>query len=152
MNLLLCFALKGHRNKQLIVNEPVAVCPPTGRASLQVDCVLGEGAFATVYQATDPRTSEKMVLKVRRREGGVDRSARVERLNLCPSCLFCPQVQKPANPWEFYINTQLDARLPRGVRHLFSNVRSAHLFHNGSVLLGDLHSHGTLLVRPRLRT
>ncbi|KAG7220516.1 hypothetical protein INR49_018043 [Caranx melampygus] len=88
-----------------------------GRASLQVDCVLGEGAFATVYQATDPRTSEKMVLKV----------------------------QKPANPWEFYINTQLDARLPRGVRHLFSSVRSAHLFHNGSVLLGELHSHGTLL-------
>lgn len=38
----------------------------TGKASLRVDCVLGEGAFATVYQATDPTTSEKMVLKVRR--------------------------------------------------------------------------------------
>merc|ERR1719357_608430 len=37
-----------------------------GKASLRVDCVLGEGAFATVYQATDPMTSEKMVLKVQK--------------------------------------------------------------------------------------
>ncbi|KAM9840320.1 mitotic checkpoint serine/threonine-protein kinase BUB1 [Aulostomus maculatus] len=88
-----------------------------GKASLRVDCVLGEGAFATVYQATDPETSEKMVLKV----------------------------QKPANPWEFYINTQLDARLPPGVRHLYSSISSAHLFNNGSVLLGELHNYGTLL-------
>ncbi|KAI3364637.1 hypothetical protein L3Q82_011420 [Scortum barcoo] len=88
-----------------------------GKASLRVDCVLGEGAFATVYQATDPMTSERMVLKV----------------------------QKPANPWEFYINTQLDARLQPGVRHLYSSIRSAHVFHNGSVLLGELHNYGTLL-------
>ncbi|XP_041832462.1 mitotic checkpoint serine/threonine-protein kinase BUB1 isoform X3 [Melanotaenia boesemani] len=88
-----------------------------GNASLRVDCVLGLGAFATVYQATDPRTSEKMVLKV----------------------------QKPANPWEFYINTRLDARLQPAVRHLFDRVRSAHLFNNGSVLLSELHNHGTLL-------
>ncbi|CAB1440473.1 unnamed protein product [Pleuronectes platessa] len=88
-----------------------------GKASLRVDCVLGEGAFATVYQATDPMTSERMILKV----------------------------QKPANPWEFYIHTQLDARLQPDVRHLFSSMSSAHLFHNGSVLLGELHNHGTLL-------
>ncbi|KAM7368280.1 hypothetical protein PAMP_014515 [Pampus punctatissimus] len=88
-----------------------------GKASLRVDCVLGEGAFATVYQATDPMTSEKVVLKV----------------------------QKPASPWEFYINTQLDARLRPDVRHLYSNIRSAHLFNNGSVMLGELHSYGTLL-------
>ncbi|XP_070843366.1 mitotic checkpoint serine/threonine-protein kinase BUB1 [Chaetodon trifascialis] len=88
-----------------------------GKASLRVDCVLGKGAFATVFQATDPMTSERMVLKV----------------------------QKPANPWEFYINTQLDARLQPGVRHLYSRIRSAHLFHNGSVLLGELHNYGTLL-------
>ncbi|XP_070782386.1 mitotic checkpoint serine/threonine-protein kinase BUB1 [Enoplosus armatus] len=88
-----------------------------GKASLRVDCVLGEGAFATVYQATDPVTSERMVLKV----------------------------QKPANPWEFHINTQLDARLQPDVRHLYSNLRSAHLFRNGSVLLGELHNYGTLL-------
>lgn len=37
----------------------------TGNASLRVDCVLGQGAFATVYQATDPATSARMVLKVR---------------------------------------------------------------------------------------
>lgn len=35
-----------------------------GKASLRVDCILGEGAFATVYQATNPATLEKMVLKV----------------------------------------------------------------------------------------
>ncbi|XP_032399512.1 mitotic checkpoint serine/threonine-protein kinase BUB1 [Etheostoma spectabile] len=88
-----------------------------GRASLRVDCVLGEGAFATVYQGTDLQTSERVMLKV----------------------------QKPANPWEFYINTQLDERLRPAVRHLYSSLRSAHLFHNGSVLLGELHNYGTLL-------
>lgn len=60
--------------------------------------------------------------------------------------LLSLQVQKPANPWEFYINTQLDARLQPKVRHLYSSIRSAHIFHNGSVLLGELHSYGTLLV------
>lgn len=97
------------------------ICPRTtismGKASLRVDGVLGEGAFATVYQATDPVTSERMVLKV----------------------------QKPANPWEFYINTQLDVRVQPNVRHLYSRLSSAHLFHDGSVLLGELHSYGTLL-------
>lgn len=88
-----------------------------GKASLRVDCVLGEGAFATVYQATVPETSERTVLKV----------------------------QKPANRWEFYIHTRLDARLRPDVRRLFSRVHSAHLFHDGSVLLGELHNHGTLL-------
>ncbi|XP_061559627.1 mitotic checkpoint serine/threonine-protein kinase BUB1 isoform X2 [Phycodurus eques] len=88
-----------------------------GSASLRVDRVLGQGAFATVYQATDPAGSDKMVLKV----------------------------QKPANPWEFYIHTQLDRRLPLSVRHLFGRVRTAHVFTDGSVLLGELHSYGTLL-------
>ncbi|CAL8315659.1 unnamed protein product [Merluccius merluccius] len=88
-----------------------------GTTSLRVDCLLGEGAFAKVYQATYPMSSEKTVVKV----------------------------QKPANPWEFYINTQLDARLPPAVRHLYSKVQSAHLFHNGSILLAELHRCGTLL-------
>ncbi|XP_058468675.1 mitotic checkpoint serine/threonine-protein kinase BUB1 isoform X2 [Solea solea] len=88
-----------------------------GKSSLRVDCLLGQGAFATVYQATDPVTSERMALKV----------------------------QKPANPWEFYIHTQLDARLSPDVRHLYGSVRSAHLFHNASVLLEELHNYGTLL-------
>ncbi|KAM3603239.1 uncharacterized protein V6R79_019095 [Siganus canaliculatus] len=88
-----------------------------GKASLKVDCVLGQGAFATVFQATDPVTSERMVLKV----------------------------QKPANAWEFYVHTVLDSRLSPDVRHLFSAVRSAHLFHDGSVLQAELHNYGTLL-------
>lgn len=88
-----------------------------GHGSLRVDRILGQGAFATVYQATDLSTSQKMILKV----------------------------QKPANPWEFYINSQLNARLQPSVRHLFSNISSAHVFQNGSVLLGELHNCGTLL-------
>ncbi|XP_061602383.1 mitotic checkpoint serine/threonine-protein kinase BUB1 [Cololabis saira] len=88
-----------------------------GKASLRVDGLLGRGAFGTVYQATDPSTSEKMVLKV----------------------------QKPANPWEFYINTQLDARVLPDLRHLYGSICSAHLFHDGSVMLGELYNYGTLL-------
>ncbi|KAM9798303.1 mitotic checkpoint serine/threonine-protein kinase BUB1 [Neosynchiropus ocellatus] len=88
-----------------------------GSVSLCVDCVLGEGAFAKVYQATDLMTSKKMVLKV----------------------------QKPANPWEFYIHTQLEARLRAHERPLFARMSAAHVFDNGSVLLGDLHDYGTLL-------
>ncbi|XP_059211852.1 mitotic checkpoint serine/threonine-protein kinase BUB1 [Centropristis striata] len=88
-----------------------------GKESLRVDFVLGEGAFAKVYQASDPTTSERMVLKV----------------------------QKPANPWEFYIHTQLESRLRPEALRLFSSVHSAHLFTNGSVLLGSLHNYGTLL-------
>lgn len=59
---------------------------------------------------------------------------------------FCLQVQKPSNPWEFYINSCLDARLQPAVRHLFSRIHSAHLFQDGSVMLGELHKYGTLLV------
>ncbi|XP_061084320.1 mitotic checkpoint serine/threonine-protein kinase BUB1 isoform X2 [Conger conger] len=88
-----------------------------GEKYLHVDSILGQGAFATVYQATEPSSSNKLVLKV----------------------------QKPANPWEFYINGQLDQRLQPGVRQLFNNLYAAHIFHNGSVLLGELHSCGTLL-------
>ncbi|KAJ8359593.1 hypothetical protein SKAU_G00161180 [Synaphobranchus kaupii] len=88
-----------------------------GEKCLHVDSILGQGAFATVYQATDPTSSNKLVLKV----------------------------QKPANPWEFYINSQLNCRLQPSVRPLFNKFYSAHIFHNGSVLLGELHSCGTLL-------
>ncbi|XP_028296428.1 mitotic checkpoint serine/threonine-protein kinase BUB1 isoform X2 [Gouania willdenowi] len=88
-----------------------------GDRSLRVDSVAGGGAFATVYQVTDPVSSERMVLKV----------------------------QKPANPWEFYIDTQLDTRLEPDMRHLYTYVRSAHLFLDGSALLCDLHNYGTLL-------
>ncbi|XP_077076444.1 mitotic checkpoint serine/threonine-protein kinase BUB1 isoform X2 [Siphateles boraxobius] len=85
--------------------------------SLRVDCVLGQGAFATVYQATNLMTTRKLILKV----------------------------QKPANPWEFYVDSQLNARLQPSVRHLFNTIYSAHLFSNGSVLIGELHNCGTLL-------
>lgn len=90
-----------------------------GNQYFHVDCMLGEGAFATVYQASvvDMNNSQRLVLKV----------------------------QKPANPWEFYISCQLVERLPPGVRHLFINFYKAHIFQNGSVLFGELHNYGTLL-------
>ena len=55
------------------------------------------------------------------------------------------QVQKPPNLWEFYIGTQLMERLKPSMQHMFIKFYSAHLFQNGSVLVGDLYSYGTLL-------
>nr|XP_005993610.1 PREDICTED: mitotic checkpoint serine/threonine-protein kinase BUB1 [Latimeria chalumnae] len=93
-----------------------------GNQSFQVDCLLGEGAFAQVYQASvldvkDFKNSQKVILKV----------------------------QKTASPWEFYIGSQLTERLKPSLRHLFINFYSAHFFHTGSILVGELYSFGTLL-------
>ncbi|XP_046925621.1 mitotic checkpoint serine/threonine-protein kinase BUB1 [Lynx rufus] len=93
-----------------------------GSLLVYVDHLLGEGAFAQVYEVThgdmnDAKNKQKFVLKV----------------------------QKPANPWEFYIGTQLMERLKPNTRHMFIKFYSAHLFQNGSVLVGDLYSYGTLL-------
>ncbi|XP_057599427.1 mitotic checkpoint serine/threonine-protein kinase BUB1 [Hippopotamus amphibius kiboko] len=93
-----------------------------GSLLVYVDHLLGEGAFAQVYEVThgdvnDSKNKQKFILKV----------------------------QKPANPWEFYIGTQLMERLKPSMRHMFIKFYSAHLFQNGSVLVGDLYSYGTLL-------
>ncbi|XP_061785385.1 mitotic checkpoint serine/threonine-protein kinase BUB1 isoform X3 [Nerophis lumbriciformis] len=106
-----------HSWQHKIPNISPKMSVSVGNSSLRVDRILGQGAFATVYQASHTESCAKMVLKV----------------------------QKPANPWEFYINTQLDARLAPQVRHLYGRVYSAHLFTNGSVLLSELHPYGTLL-------
>ncbi|KFU98763.1 Mitotic checkpoint serine/threonine-protein kinase BUB1, partial [Pterocles gutturalis] len=95
---------------------------PLGPSSFQVDCLVGEGAFAQVYQASvldagNSRNNEKVIFKV----------------------------QKPANPWEFYIATQLLERLHPSIHHLYIHFYSAHFFQNGSVLVGELYSYGTLL-------
>uniref|UniRef100_A0A7N5KDY4 BUB1 mitotic checkpoint serine/threonine kinase n=1 Tax=Ailuropoda melanoleuca TaxID=9646 RepID=A0A7N5KDY4_AILME len=93
-----------------------------GSLLVYVDHLLGEGAFAQVYEVThgevnDTKNKQKFVLKV----------------------------QKPGNPWEFYIGTQLMERLKPSMRHMFIKFYSAHFFQNGSVLVGDLYSYGTLL-------
>uniref|UniRef100_A0A8C4VKF4 BUB1 mitotic checkpoint serine/threonine kinase n=1 Tax=Gopherus evgoodei TaxID=1825980 RepID=A0A8C4VKF4_9SAUR len=93
-----------------------------GPKSFHVDCLLGEGAFAHVYQASvldtnNPKNNQKVILKV----------------------------QKPANPWEFYIASQLVERLKPSVRHLYIQFYSAHFFQNGSILVGELYNYGTLL-------
>lgn len=93
-----------------------------GSLQIYIDCLLGEGAFAQVYEVTrgdvhDTKNKQKYVLKV----------------------------QKPANPWEFYIGTQLMERLNPIMRHMFIKFHSAYFFQNGSILVGDLYSYGTLL-------
>ncbi|KAL9864774.1 mitotic checkpoint serine/threonine-protein kinase BUB1 isoform 1-T1 [Geothlypis trichas] len=93
-----------------------------GPSSFHVDCLVGEGAFAQVYQASildasNPQNNQKVIFKV----------------------------QKPANPWEFYIATQLEERLSPSMHHLYIRFYSAHFFPNGSVLVGELHNYGTLL-------
>ncbi|NWX41016.1 BUB1 kinase, partial [Steatornis caripensis] len=95
---------------------------PLGSSSFHVDCLVGEGAFAQVYQASvldasNPRNNQKVIFKV----------------------------QKPANPWEFYIATQLVERLDPSTRHLYIHFYSAHFFQNGSILVGELYNYGTLL-------
>ncbi|NWU14844.1 BUB1 kinase, partial [Cephalopterus ornatus] len=95
---------------------------PLGSSSFHVDCLVGEGAFAQVYQASlldasNPRNNQKVVFKV----------------------------QKPANPWEFYIANQLVERLDPSLHHLYIHFYSAHFFQNGSILVGELHNYGTLL-------
>ncbi|KFV68556.1 Mitotic checkpoint serine/threonine-protein kinase BUB1, partial [Dryobates pubescens] len=95
---------------------------PLGSNSFHVDCLVGEGAFAQVYQvsildASNPRNNQKAICKV----------------------------QKPANPWEFYIATQLVERLDPSVHHLYIHFYSAHFFNNGSILVGELYNYGTLL-------
>ncbi|XP_069643843.1 mitotic checkpoint serine/threonine-protein kinase BUB1 isoform X2 [Haliaeetus albicilla] len=95
---------------------------PLGSSSFHVDCLVGEGAFAQVYQASildanNPRNNQKVTFKV----------------------------QKPANPWEFYIATQLVERLNPSIRHLYIHFYSAHFFQNGSILVGELYNYGTLL-------
>uniref|UniRef100_A0A4W3J5S1 Mitotic checkpoint serine/threonine-protein kinase BUB1 n=1 Tax=Callorhinchus milii TaxID=7868 RepID=A0A4W3J5S1_CALMI len=96
-----------------------------GDKVFHVDYLLGQGAFAHVYQATllnmnnlsDVRNQQKVMLKV----------------------------QKPSSQWEFYINTQINARLQRKVHHLYTNIDSGHFFNNGSILVGELYNYGTLL-------
>ncbi|XP_039594309.1 mitotic checkpoint serine/threonine-protein kinase BUB1 [Polypterus senegalus] len=104
-----------HKIPNISAKSVVAI----GDQSFQVDCVLGEGAFATVFQssAIGAKDSKKLMLKF----------------------------QKPANYWEFYINHILNERLHPDFRHLFSRFYSGHFFQNGSVLIGEQHNFGTLL-------
>ncbi|XP_053169627.1 mitotic checkpoint serine/threonine-protein kinase BUB1 isoform X2 [Hemicordylus capensis] len=90
--------------------------------SFHIDCSLGKGAFGNIYQASvldadNTKNNRKVMLKV----------------------------QKPAHLWEFYINVQLNERLNPSVRHLFIHLFSAHVFRNGSILVGELYGYGTLL-------
>nr|XP_033795830.1 mitotic checkpoint serine/threonine-protein kinase BUB1 [Geotrypetes seraphini] len=93
-----------------------------GTTRFQVDFLLGEGAFAHVFQAS--------VLDINNIEN-------IQKVIL--------KVQKPAKPWEFYIGTELRKRLQPNLHHLFINFYSAHFFRNGSVLVGELYNYGSLL-------
>ncbi|XP_078068429.1 mitotic checkpoint serine/threonine-protein kinase BUB1 isoform X2 [Mustelus asterias] len=105
--------------------EPAETFTETGNETFHVAHLLGQGSFAHVYQATildmnnlsDVRNQQKVSLKV----------------------------QKTSNPWEFYISTQLKERLKPNFCSLYNNIHSGHYFKNGSVLVGELYSFGTLL-------
>ncbi|KAG9484073.1 hypothetical protein GDO78_009790, partial [Eleutherodactylus coqui] len=88
-----------------------------------IDHLIGEGAFAHVYQASrsnnETQSNWTVILKV----------------------------QKPAKPWEFYVGTQITQRMKPELRHLYISFQSAHVFQNASVLEGELYTFGTLLVR-----
>uniref|UniRef100_A0A8C6V8Y6 BUB1 mitotic checkpoint serine/threonine kinase n=1 Tax=Naja naja TaxID=35670 RepID=A0A8C6V8Y6_NAJNA len=110
---------------QWALNLPV-VRPKTvvtlASTSFHIDCLVGEGTFAHVYQASaldmdNSKNNQRVILKV----------------------------QKPASPWEFYIVAQLTERLKPSMHHLCIQFYGAHFFQNGSVLIGELYSYGTLL-------
>ncbi|CAN0407228.1 unnamed protein product [Lampetra planeri] len=91
-----------------------------GPTMYHVQSLVGDGAFAKVYCAVASKPDgfdEKVALKV----------------------------QMPAHPWEFYMCTQLKARLSPVNLDLFINVNSEHIYQNGSILIGELHTCGSLL-------
>ncbi|KAI8486895.1 protein kinase [Branchiostoma belcheri] len=101
-----------------------------GTELYHIDKLVGSGAFAKVYQAsmldaddlTDLEGERKVTLKV----------------------------QQPACPWEFYINTQVHERVsrlqdPMDIRPSLMSIDAMHVFSNGSVLVNEQHSCGTLL-------
>ncbi|KAM8945490.1 mitotic checkpoint serine/threonine-protein kinase BUB1 [Pelodytes ibericus] len=89
-----------------------------GSSAYCIDNLLGKGAFASVFQASVLESAKlKVVLKV----------------------------QKPAKPWEFYIGAQITERINPVLRHLYIGFHHVHIFQNGSVLVGDLYSCGSLL-------
>ncbi|XP_053568576.1 mitotic checkpoint serine/threonine-protein kinase BUB1 [Bombina bombina] len=92
-----------------------------GSKPFYINFLAGEGAFAHVYQASE-----------------VDADGQKKQMVML-------KVQKPAKPWEFYIGTQITERISPDLRHLFIDFHSAHLFRNGSVLVGDIYNHGSLL-------
>ena len=98
-----------------------------GSLLVYIDHFIGEAAFTQVYEVT---------------HGDVNNSKNKEK--------FALKVQKAPNLWEFYIGTQLMQRLKPSMQHMFIKFYSAHLFQNGSVLVGDLYSYGTLLVSVML--
>ncbi|XP_063299736.1 mitotic checkpoint serine/threonine-protein kinase BUB1 [Pelobates fuscus] len=103
------------RNLPLIKNKTSVTL---GSDVYCVDRLIGTGAFAQVYQAYKEQDCKvKVILKV----------------------------QKPAKPWEFYIGAQITERINPALRHLFISFHHGHLFQNGSVLVGDLYTCGSLL-------
>lgn len=91
-----------------------------GPTMYHVQSLVGDGAFAKVYCAVASNPDgfdEKVALKV----------------------------QMPAHPWEFYMCTQLKERLSPVNLALFMNVNSEHIYQNGSILIGELHTCGSLL-------
>lgn len=84
----------------------------------QVEKVVGKGAYAKIYVATDCSTGRRCVLKV----------------------------QDEAGCWDFYILAEIADRLP-AERPLASvvGIDAGYFYDNGSVLVNECLAHGTLL-------
>ncbi|CAH1261665.1 BUB1B [Branchiostoma lanceolatum] len=101
-----------------------------GTELYHIDKLVGSGAFAKIYQAsmldaddlTDLEGERKVTLKV----------------------------QQPGCPWEFYINSQVHERVsrlqdPMDIKPSLMSIDAMHVFSDGSVLVNEQHSCGSLL-------
>ncbi|XP_072030950.1 uncharacterized protein [Amphiura filiformis] len=90
---------------------------------------VGQGAFATIYSANILDEDDFEL------DGG-DKNVALK-------------VEKPACPWEFYISKQLQIRTKKlggvNVSKSLMDIENAYLFDNGSCLITELYTSGTLL-------
>eukprot|EP00026_Physarum_polycephalum_P000613 Phypoly_transcript_00614.p1 GENE.Phypoly_transcript_00614~~Phypoly_transcript_00614.p1 ORF type:complete len:1365 (+),score=324.67 Phypoly_transcript_00614:110-4204(+) len=94
-----------------------------GLSVLIIRCV-GEGGYATVYQ--------------------VDRCDVASTATIDSNFNAALKVQSPATIWEFYIGTQLEAKIPQNMKRSFMFFNSLHVYPDRSFLLMDLCDMGSL--------
>lgn len=77
----------------------------------------GQGAFAQVFKACDEQDRDNIVVL---------------------------KIQKPPCPWEFYIYSQLDKRVPQEERASFGHARKMHAYEDCSIMICAYGERGTL--------
>ncbi|OWF50892.1 mitotic checkpoint serine/threonine-protein kinase BUB1-like [Mizuhopecten yessoensis] len=97
-----------------------------------VESLVGKGGYASVYKASSINLAC---------EGLTD---------VCQDELFAMKIQKPGNPWEFYICSEIHDRLrkfqaPVDVSQAIMSVQKGYFFQNSSCLITKYFELGTLL-------